>query len=186
MFSAWRIPEWRISGAPAWVSSELWDIAATMPPGMPADRQELMRETDPMIQALIEDRFKLTMHRETREQSAYALVVARTGLKIKTSEAASFTSKLRTGHIELRRATMASLVSFLYTPQANGAQPVDRPVVDMTGLTGFFDIAVDWGLGTDGPSLFTAIEEQTGLKLEPRKLPLEFLVVDHVERPAAN
>ena len=68
---------------------------------------------------------------------------------------------------------------------------LDRPVLDETGLKGTFDIVLDWspdsaGQGATGPSIFTAVQEQLGLKLEPKKEPVEFLVVDHAERPSEN
>jgi uncharacterized protein (TIGR03435 family) len=192
MISAYRLPAWRISGGPAWLSSSLWEVDATLPPNMPTGREELLHEADLMLQTLLAERFKLITHRETREQPGYALVLAKGGSKLKPSTTATFSVKTGRGHLELHRVAMLRFVSLLYTPQAPGPQPTDRPVVDMTGLDGFFDFTLDWmpeDIESDappGPSLFTALEEQTGLKLEARKSKVDFLVIDHVEKPSEN
>jgi uncharacterized protein (TIGR03435 family) len=193
IISAYRLPAWRLSGGPDWLSSDAWDISATLPSSMPTDRAELMHETDLMLQALFADRFKLTMHRETREQPSYALVVAKGGSKLRLSTSATFSVKTGKGHLELHHVSMSGFVTWLHTPQAYGPQPADRPVIDMTGLTGFFDLTLDWmpdsaqpDTAATGPSLFTALEEQAGLKLQARKSSFEFLVIDHVEKPAEN
>jgi bla regulator protein BlaR1 len=88
---------------------------------------------------------------------------------------------------------MAVFVTYLYFPPQFSRQVADRPVLDKTGLEGFFDLTLDWTPDTappnstaTGPSIYTALEEQTGLKLEPRKAPFEFLFIDHVEKPAEN
>jgi len=189
--SAYRIPAWRVSGGPPWLSTESWDIAATLPPNVPTDKESLEHEVELMLQALVADRFDLSTHRETRDQPTYALVVTSGGSKLKTSAASTYSAKRGSGHLELHHATMAAFVSYLYTPQAYGPQAVDRPVVDLTGLTGFFDLTLDWVPDSSqpdasGPSLFTALQEQTGLRLEPRKSAVEFLIIDRSVRPREN
>jgi uncharacterized protein (TIGR03435 family) len=193
IFSVYGAPAWRLAGGPAWLDTDPWDIAATLPPNMPAEREDLMRESDLMVQALLAQRFKLRVHREMREQAVYELVVAKGGSKLKPSSTDKFSVKTGRGHFEFHHASMAVLVSFLYCRSTYCQQVADRPVLDMTGIKGFFDLTLDWTPDTvrpdpaaTGPSLFTALEEQTGLQLEPRKSPFEFLVIDHVEKPGEN
>jgi uncharacterized protein (TIGR03435 family) len=193
IFSIYRIPYWRMSGGPAWLDSDLWDIAATLPPNMPANRDELTHLADLMVQALLADRFKLAVHREMRDLPVYELVVAKSASKLKPSSTDKFSAKIGPGRIELHHVSMAVFVTYLYFPPQFSRQVADRPVLDKTGLEGFFDLTFDWAPDTvapnstaTGPSIYTALEEQTGLKLEPRKAPFEFLVIDHVEKPAEN
>jgi uncharacterized protein (TIGR03435 family) len=192
IISAYRLPPWRISGGPAWLSSSYWAVDATLPPNISTGREELMHEADLMLQTLLVERFKLITHRETREQPGYALVLAKGGSKLKPSTTATFSAKTGRGHLELHHVSMSRFVAYLYTPQAAGPQPADRSVVDMTGLDGFFDLTLDWmpddsqSDAPPGPSLFTALEQQAGLKLEARRSAVEFLVVDHVEKPTEN
>jgi uncharacterized protein (TIGR03435 family) len=195
IFSVWRIPAWRLSGGPAWLQTESWDISATLPPNMPSNRQELMHQADLMVQALLADRFKLAVHRETRPliqgaQPVYELVVAKGGVKLKPSAAARVNVKMTRGHFEFQHVSMAVFAPYLYFRQDYPLQAVDRPVIDKTGLEGFYDLTLEWtpdnGPAGSGPSIFTALEEQAGLRLEPRKSPVEFLVIDRVEKPEVN
>jgi len=190
IFSAYRIPAWRLSGGPDWLDSDPWDIAATLPPNMPTGRDELTGQADLMLQALLADRFHLKIHREMRDQPVYELVVAKNGPKLKPSAANKFSVKTGRGHLEFHHASMAVLTGYLYVRPGYFQQAADRPVIDRTGLQGFYDFTLDWAPESDPnltvPSLFTALEEQTGLRLEPRKSPFEFLIIDHVEKPAEN
>jgi bla regulator protein blaR1 len=185
VFSAYRIPAWRLSGGPDWLDSDPWDIAATLPPNMPAGRDELTRQADLMLQVLLADRFQLKLHREMRDQPVYELVLSKSGAKLKPSATDKFSVKMDRGHLEFHHVSMAVLTGYLYVRPGYFQQATDRPVLDKTGLQGFFDLTLDWAPDS-GPSLFTALEEQTGLKLEPRKSPFEFLVIDHVEKPVEN
>ena len=184
----------RVSGGPAWLTTELWDLAAKLPPNMPTAEKELNHKTELMLQALLADRFKLTTHRETRDQQIYGLLLAKGGPKLKPSSADKLSVKYASGRLEFQHQSMEGLARYLYSPYipASAQQPADRPVTDMTGLQGFFDFTLEWtpdALQSDsaptGPSLFTALEE-LGLKLEPRKSTAEFLVIDHAERPSEN
>lgn len=190
IFSVWRIPAWRLAGGPAWLDSDGWSISATLPPNMPSNRQELMHQADLMMQALLADRFKLAVHRETREQPVYDLVVAKGGSKLKSSSAARFNVKTRAGRLEFQHVSMAIFAPYLFFPAGFFQNAVDRPVIDKTGLEGFYDLTLEWapdhGADASGPSVFTALEEQAGLRLEPRKSPVEFVVIDHVEKPGEN
>jgi uncharacterized protein (TIGR03435 family) len=157
-----------------------------------------------MLVALIEDRFQLKIHRETKEMPVYALVVAKNGTKLKAN-AGEPGPRLRMGRGQLNgtKVPLKMLVQQL-------AQQLGRPVVDKTGLTGDYDFTLTWtpqpgeggamfagpgGPGgpegpppsdPDGPSIFAAIQEQLGLKLESDKGPVEILVLDQVEKPTEN
>ena len=191
IFGAYRIPAWQLSGGPDWLETDPWDIAATLPPhNMPANRDELTRQADLMLQTLLADRFKLKIHRETRDQPVYELVVAPNGHKLKPSSGDQFSVKTGRGHLEFHHASMAVFIGYLYVRPGFPQQAADRPVLDRTDLQGVYDFTLDWAPDYDpsatNPSLFTALEEQTGLKLQPRKAPSEFLIIDHVEKPAEN
>jgi uncharacterized protein (TIGR03435 family) len=132
------------------------------------------------------DRFQLKVHSEMRDVPVYAMVISKDGTKLKASSEEEFSARNGSGHLELYRASMTTLSSYL-------ANRADRPVVDATELKGLLDITLDWTpdtgkpwLNDAGPSIFTAIQEQVGLRLESRKAPFEFIVVDHVERPSEN
>jgi uncharacterized protein (TIGR03435 family) len=166
---------------PGWMAAERNDVAAKFPAATSADQVRLM------LQALLKERFGMKFHRETREVPAYVLVVAKSGLKARpAAEGSAGGFNRRQGHLESRSATMAALADKL-------SQQSDRPVVDKTAVRGSYEFTVDWtpdelqSDGQAGPSLFTAIEEQLGLKLEARKEPMEIVVVDYAEkRPSGN
>lgn len=179
IFSAYGIPYWRLSGGPAWLDSDAYDIVGTFPPNTSQEQVKLM------LQTLFIDRFKLAIHRETKDYPTYALIVDKDGPKLKATADSKYSAKNGGGHLELHHASMAGFATYL----VNAA---GRPVVDMTGLEGYFDIGLDWRPDTASsandprPSIYTAVQEQLGLKLEPRKAPVEFIVIDHIERPSEN
>ncbi|HEX3879649.1 MAG TPA: M56 family metallopeptidase [Bryobacteraceae bacterium] len=212
------LPASQIAGGPPWINSEGWDIAAKSP----ADPNQLWT----MWQALLADRFKLRLHRETRERPIYVMTAAENGLKLPTPRkdlgCVSFPAgtkphqvpgKVDCGYVsgpgsgfgaprgELgmrgRKVHIDDLISEL-------ALVLDRPISDRTGFTGEFDVDLHFapdqalqgfGFGSGepaapkapvGPNIFAALEQQLGLKLAPAKGPVEVLVIDHAERPAAN
>jgi uncharacterized protein (TIGR03435 family) len=137
----------RVSGGPGWLTTEYWDLAAELPPpNMPTGEKELNHKTELMLQALLADRFRLTTHRETRDQQIYALVLAKGGPKLKVSVADKFSVKYGRGRIEFQHQSVEGLARYLYSPYtpASLQQPADRPVTDMTGLPGFFDFTLEW------------------------------------------
>ena len=166
---------------PGWMMAERYDVMAKFPPATSTDRVRLM------LQALLTERFAMKFHRETRDVLAYVLVVGKSGLKARSApEGSTGGFNRRQGHLETRSATMAALADKL-------SQQSDRPVVDKTAVVGSYEFTLDWtpddlqSDGQAGPSLFTAIEAQLGLKLEARKEPMEVVVVDYVEKiPSAN
>lgn len=194
---------------PSWIDSERWDILAKPPADAP-QREEQMQLR---LRSLLEDRFKLDARREVREMPIYALVVARSdgqlGPKMKPSgdecaagararaagEAApplppgSFCgTRANNGTVSMRGVPLANFVR-------NLGGMTGRFVIDKTGLTGPFDLDLQWtpdqalgagGAQTDGTSLFAAIQEQLGLRLEAQRAPVEVLVVNSAERPTED
>lgn len=177
---AYRFTDSEISG-PDWLASERFDIIAKTESGAPKPE---------MLAAVLEDRFKLAVHRETKEMTEYALVVAKGGSKLKKVDPGEDDTTSRRGHLTATRVSMNGLAHFLAGPNVR----LGRPVVNKTGLDGVFDFNLDWiPEGPErkdadaGPSIFTALQEQLGLKLETQKGPVEVLVVDHMERaPTEN
>jgi uncharacterized protein (TIGR03435 family) len=186
---AYGVMEWRITG-PAWIFSERFDVTAKPPAGAAGD------DFEAMMQNLLAERFRLQLHKEQRERAVYALVVAKGGLKaVPAAGYGHAQTNWSRDHISAQHMSMAHFAERL-------SRVADRPVVDATGVPGAFDFELKWTAenpqakpaGNSGtqladapPGLFTAIEEQLGLKLEPRKAPVEFLVVDHAEKvPTEN
>jgi uncharacterized protein (TIGR03435 family) len=175
---AYSIQDQQISGSTGWMDSAGYDIAA---------KAEDKATTDfkPMVQMLLADRFHLRAHWEAKELPVYLLVVAKGGPKLNAVGAAGIGIGLRRDRLNSRGADMATLASVL-------SSRLGRKVLDRTGLDGFYDFVVTFepdetgAADSGGPSLFTALGEQLGLKLEVTKGPVEILVIDHAERPAAN
>ena len=179
-----------IEGGPGWINTERYEIDAKAESDPSVG---VMR--GPMLQKLLEARFKLRLRRETREVPVYELTVAKSGLKLPRSEIQSCPAERRPscfdvlsdGHrMEIRNMSIEQFSKSVL------AIFVDRPVIDKTGLTGLFDFRLqftpdDTAENPDGlPSIYTAVQEQLGLKLAPAKGPGEFLVIDSVERPSEN
>lgn len=210
LFQAYDVQSFQISGGPSWMNSSYFDVIAKAesPAGSESEpndpskiskeryksMQELMR---PKLQSLLADRFQLRLHRETREEPVYALVAARSGSKLRQSS--DFHGlHMAKGQWKGNGATLAMLTAAL-------AGQLGRPVLDRTGLKGAFDFNLEWTpdvaqanvsppsstnatspSDSSGPSIFTALQEQLGLKLESAKGPVEVLVIDHVELPSLN
>lgn len=191
---AYNLKNYEIADSPAFavVGDTYYDILAKAE----GDDARTPREFRQMLQALLADRFKLKVHREMREMPVYALVLGKNGPKFKESAPDAQPSGqhivyYRNQIMKLSKATMESVARELDVY-------VDRPVVDSTGLTGAYDIwmeatpAFRLNRNPDQPgdsgdiTAFTAVQEQLGLKLEPRKAKIEVLVVDHVEKPSEN
>lgn len=198
--AAYNLSPRAISGGPKWVASDHFDILAKAP----GEIRPTLDEQMSMLRSLLADRFKLTFHREQKELPIYVLSVARTGAKLKESTLPADTSPegprplvfaLSPQVVQLpgRHAAMSELASVLQR------SPLDRPVVDRTGLSGRYDFDLEfapdetlWGgilprpANSDKPGLFEAIREQLGLRLEATKGPVETLVIDQVELPSEN
>ena len=186
-----------ISGGPAWIDADRFDIDAVTP----GDIQPTHDEQMAMLRHLLADRFQLTFHREQKEFAVYALELAKGGPKLKSAAAPDQPSILGPGvvysqriSLPARNATTHDLASLLQRAI------VDRPVVDRTGLTGHYDYDLDWApdetqFGGDvtsasttapTPPLFTALQQQLGLRLEPTRLPISTLTIDSAQKPSAN
>jgi uncharacterized protein (TIGR03435 family) len=185
----------QIVGWPVWSEEAIYDIEARMDDETAAALQkfppkEQSEQRRLMLRALLADRFKLKVHQETKILPLYQLVIAKGGPKLKESHASKTTTN-GIGRLTAQRMTMASLTRILTVV-------MDRLVVDKTGLTGEYDFDLRWtpddlqeGAGeipqaVSGPSIFTALKEQLGLKAEPTKGPVDILVIDHIERPSEN
>jgi uncharacterized protein (TIGR03435 family) len=202
--NAYGVPAFRILEAPGWIKRERFDISARIPDGAPSGQQRSM------LQSLLEERFKLRVHREAREQPIYTVVVARSdgrlGPRLKQSSAdcatansasavpfspdgpcaALFGVGLAGGRIISRGQPLTRVISAL-------SMAVSRGVVDRTGLQGPFDVELEWSsdvgaaaTSANAPSIFTALQEQLGLRLEPSRGPVDVLVIDSVERPTPD
>jgi uncharacterized protein (TIGR03435 family) len=190
-----------ISGGSAWTDSDRYDILASTP----GDVQPNLDQQMAMLRKLLADRFQLAFHREQKEFPVYALTVAKGGPKLKLSTAPPgalpelintiFPDEKGGVHVLLpaRNATIAQLAAMMQRTV------LDRPVVDNAGLSGPFDFDLEWtpddsqfsgtlplSVESTKPSLFSAMQEQLGLRLEATRGPIEALVIDRVERPSEN
>jgi len=211
---AFNVEDDRIVGAPAWVKTDRFDIQAKVAPEDAPKLDKLKREQrSAMLQPLLEDRFNLKFHHETREMPVYVLVVAKGGSKLKPAETAPGGTggqrmprmRMSPGNLDAQGAQLDMLAHVL-------SSQVGRTVIDKTGLTGNYDFALHFtpenmprmgpGPGgpdggrpgadappppdTSGPDIFTAVQEQLGLKLESEKGPVDVIVIDHIDKPSEN
>lgn len=170
----------QISG-PSWLDSESYDIVAKSGSPVTEDQMRLM------LQRLLTERFKLTFHRETKTLPAYVVTIARGGVKFSETQEEGEVSLMPDGKsgMMVQRSSIAYLTDM-------AAQALQEPVVDMTGLKGRYDFKMNMASVMAGQApaskeeafgiVFKAIEDQLGIKIEPRKVPLEMLVVDHAEK----
>jgi len=201
---AYNVQDFQVVGGPGWLNSEHYDVEAK------ADGNATGKEINgPMLQSLLEERFKLVSHRETRELSVYLLSTAKSGPKLKVGSCLTREANMPpapgqrqsdfcgfggigNGTLRMTGTTMDAFTDLLSTV-------MKRKVVDSTGFKDKFDVSVRWApdpvsagnagpapSDTTGPSIFTVLQEELGLKLESGKGPVEILVVDHVERPTEN
>jgi uncharacterized protein (TIGR03435 family) len=228
--TAYGVEDSQILGAPNWLNSEKYDIEARMDSAVADGLRKISEdqrnvEKRRMLQALLADRFKLMLHRETKQLGMYVLVVAKNGPKLKEAKPGDTypngfkedgrplgagVFKLgryagRRGELIGQALPMATLVRLL------SEKILNRTVLDDTGLTGSYDFTLQWTVADEsqgpmfkgaeaeqqvtgstpppqssGPSFFTAIQEQLGLKLEAQKGPGQILVIDNVEKPSEN
>jgi uncharacterized protein (TIGR03435 family) len=187
----------QVIGGPSWMESDKYDITG-QPEGQGMPNQNQMRD---MIRTLLEDRFKLTTHREKRELPAYALVLGPTGPKMtKNDSNPNGLPGLLFRGLGVLPATNATMADFAGVMQL---AVLDRPVLDRTGLQGRWDFTLTWtpdetqfaSFGVRIPAssdpnappvLFTAVQEQLGLKFDSVRAPVEVLVIDRVEKPSEN
>jgi uncharacterized protein (TIGR03435 family) len=198
MMAAYNVQGFRIVGDPDWVASRQWDVQAK--PDRVASRDQIK----PMLRDLLENRFQLHCHSEERQLPVYELSVDLNGSKVQKVTDSETQDDVRggAGLIQFSRATAATFASQL-------SYALGRPVIDKTGLSGEFEFALKWtpepgenggpttsGLpqgasdqtvsNPGGPSIFTAIREQLGLRLKSARAPVEVVVVDDVQMPTEN
>ena len=180
---AYSRPSYEISGGPSWVEKDQFDIDARAPGNEEPSRDDI-RE---MMRALLTERFNLKSHEETRSMPVFALILSKKGLKMKPGQpSAPQKYMLSGGRMTLIQSTNSPLQllvnSLLYS--------AGRPILDQTGLTGGFDYKLEFSPSSQpdpvGLSLFSALEEQLGLKLEPAKAPVSVLVIDEAAHPSRN
>jgi bla regulator protein BlaR1 len=218
---AYDVREFQVSSGPGWINTDRFDIVAKAehsagaenPPGEPRTMTDEQRKTvgDQMrerLRALLADRFQLTLHRETKEQSVYALVVAKSGSKLQAAQQQEGTGP-RGPMMRMGRGELSGQGVALDMLTRTLSSQLGRTVIDRTGLKGNFDFKLTWtpdpGQSTtplggappqgadappppdpNGPSVYTALQEQLGLRLESQKGPVEMLVIDRVEKPSEN
>jgi uncharacterized protein (TIGR03435 family) len=192
---AYEVQYYQVAG-PGWMATDGYDIAAKIPPN--ASRAQFRQ----MLQNLLAERFQLVLHREPKDQTTYSLVVAKGGSKMQRSIAEVPSTSVTAvtpgmavstadGHVRVTasRQQLSKLTGFLSTLLGVGG-----PVVDETGLAGYYDFTLEYtpeaSLASDngaGLSLFTALQSQLGLKLEEKKNLGDVLVVDHAQKkPTEN
>lgn len=181
----------QIVNLPAWAANDAFDIKAKVDEETAADWRKLSdaeidRRQLPMIQSLLTDRFQLKVHHEIRQLPILKLMVAKGGPKLKVSPAdARSGSTMSKGYIDGDAASMQTFAFDL-------SNEIDQQVVDETGLSGTYDFELRWtpddrqGEPDAGPSVFTALGEQLGLKLVSGKGAVEVIVIDRIERPSEN
>jgi uncharacterized protein (TIGR03435 family) len=178
----------QIVGLPGWVNSDNFDIQAKMDVETASAFKQMrpeehIRQWNSFLREVLENRFGLKFHLEEQERPVYNLVVTKQGLKIKESSSdANGSYYSGPDRFSASKCQMSSLVFSL-------TGSLDRVVIDKTGLTGRYDIDLTWSPDSEpnsGPSIFTALQEQLGLKLEPAKAPVDMIVIDHIERPSEN
>jgi uncharacterized protein (TIGR03435 family) len=176
---AYNVQDFQISGGPSWIGSAGYDVLAKLDvPLQPnVDTRDAFRE---LLRKLLEERFRLTVRRTEKELSVYSLTLNKGGSKM--------TEKEKPQPRDLRMSGGKGLMIGQNIPIAivveSLAGVLGRPVKNETGLTGYYDFRLEWtpdDADPTGPSLFTAIQEQLGLRLETRKAPAEVLVIEHAE-----
>jgi uncharacterized protein (TIGR03435 family) len=187
----YKVPERQITAGPSWLDSDKYDIEAR------ADGPHSLKDLHVMFQNLLADRFQLRFHREIKDGPIFALTVDASGLKMKTNESPQeFTFPISYGRAGIVIGTRVSM-EYLSWWLGQGLQKDARPVIDRTGLTKNYDFTLlfapqlppNFPVETlppgmlDRPSIYDALREQLGLQLQAEEGPVEYLVIDHVERP---
>jgi uncharacterized protein (TIGR03435 family) len=181
---AFSVKDYQISGAPGWIDSERYDIAAKT-----ASAVKLSLEDEKsLLRTLLADRFSMKSHRETKEDIIYTLRIGKDGSRLTRHDDGTGTkARASCGHLLGGRVTTAVLATML-------SRQLEHDVADETGLPGKYDFQLDWtpdagpcpGSTADQPSIFTAVQQQLGLRLESAKGAVEILVIDHIQAPSEN
>jgi uncharacterized protein (TIGR03435 family) len=181
---AYGVAEAQIEGGPGWIDTETYDVDAKAQTPRRMSREEVR----PCLQALLAERFQLAIHNRSKQGEVFSLVTAKNGPRLKEHSGPgdagiSVSSDSGMATITGTNTTMMRLAEYL------GAQ-AERPVIDNTGLKGEYDFRVEWATretsGSPRPWMFTALQEQLGLKLNATRGIIKMIVVDRAERPLAN
>ncbi len=185
----------RVLGLPPWGKSERFDVEAKQGSADGAALRDLpLDKRRAMLKALLAERFGLKSHEERRDADVFLLTVAKHGAKLQAAQGSDAAgSQLKGFHCLFSGRGRDFLIAQTCTPADLASalrDDVGRTVKDETGLRGSYDFSLRWSTPSEsdgtGASIFTALEEQLGLKLVPAKRPVEFVVVDHAEEPSAN
>ena len=198
LVNAYGIRQGLMFGLPGWANSARFDVTAKVTDQDLKDLRKLSREQrQAMLAALLVDRFHLKTHTEIKTLPVYELVVAKSGPKLTTTIIPPPDTKnpdpLGYVNLDVHGTDVSAAGVTIADLAMNLSYPLDRTVINKTGLTGRYDFQLRWtadGVGTGAtdapPDLFTAIQEQLGLKLQAAKGPVTTLVIDHVEQPTDN
>jgi uncharacterized protein (TIGR03435 family) len=188
---AYDVRDFQISGGPDWLDSARFTIEAKAPAGVEMPKTINDPQVDRfMVQTLLADRFKLEIHRSTREEQVYELVPGKDGAKLKVSAITAGQLVFDRGKIVGVGVPMRFLVNQL-------SQQLGRMVIDRTGLTQKYEFELNWMPDFDAPggdventpagnSIFAAVQDDLGLKLQTTKAPTDVIVIDQVEKPTPN
>jgi uncharacterized protein (TIGR03435 family) len=197
---AYEMPETRILRAPGWVNNTHFNIDAAADASVDQQLRGFTSEAgrerkEKMVQALLADRFKLALHAETCQLPIYLLVAAKGGVKLGPAQPSGSSVSTSNGRIEVQMANSVAVLA------DELSKVVGRDVIDETGIAGRYHLKLQWTpdvlaapaqnpsaspAADSGPSIFTALEEQLGLKLRPARGPVQVLVIDHIEMPSEN
>lgn len=177
---AWSVRPWQVEG-PDWLESTRYTVEATLPPGTSEARAMLM------LQTFLKERLGVQTRKQPKERAVYALSVLPSGIKFQKSNSDHTGMRLGVGHIVANQITMAQFATVL-------SGHLDRPVINSTGIDGIYDLVLDWKLERSGlpdvtdadpgekPSIFTALRDQLGLRLDSRRAPIDTVIVEHAEK----
>jgi uncharacterized protein (TIGR03435 family) len=193
---AYGVREYQIGRVPGWVDSERFDIVAKRVDGKAKSKGQ--EDEKSLVRELLAERFQLATHRETKQMTVFLLVAAKEGPKLTAHNDAATKTRGGCGRLVGRRVTTDAIATML-------SRQLDREVLNRTGISGEYDIQLNFTpdsgpcrMATDSPggsatpdpselpSIYTALQQQLGLKLESAKGPVDFLLIDRVERPAEN
>jgi uncharacterized protein (TIGR03435 family) len=196
LVNTYGIRESLILGLPGWANSARYDITAKVTdPDMKQLRNISREQQQAMLAAILNERFHLQAHTELKTLPVYELVIGKDGPKLKASAVMPGYAENpnHPGNMDVHNTEMTARGVLLSDLAGNLSYPLDMTVIDKTGLTGRYDFQLLWtadnedtGAADAPPNIFTAIQEQLGLKLLPAKGPVKTLVIDHVEQPTEN
>ncbi len=189
---AFGVEDYQVSGGPNWLDSYRFNISAKVDEAEPELKgKEGQARVQAMLESLLDERFEFQFHRETKTLPVYNLGAAKTGFKLTAvKDTGGSSTNSNNGRLTAQGVSMAAFAVFL-------SREMGRPVLDASGISGVFDFKLEWSVQDGaakapdaneiaGPSIFTALQEQLGLKLESTKGPVEIIVVDHAEKPTEN